>query len=173
MTQPKNAAFDAIIRLHIPRYRELPDIGFYLEQMLNLVNETLEPLGSEPITGAMISNYIKNKAVPAPEKKKYYREHLAHIFVTCILKQVFSVQQIAAFFDVQKASYPLGTAYDYFCAELENALREAFLFTGQALPAIETRRTDETILMRALVLAVSNRIYAEKALDALLSTCRK
>lgn len=154
-----------VLTFHCPRYEELPDIGLYLEQMLHMVNETLLPICSEPITGAMISNYIKNKAIPAPEKKKYRREHLCHIFVTCILKQVFSVQQITAFFEIQQTSYPLKTAYDYFCVEFENALKEAFSFTGEALPVLETKRTEQTVLMRAIVLAVSNRVYAEYVLE--------
>lgn len=155
---------DSILNFHCPRYQELPDIGLYLEQILAMINDTLAPIASEPITGAMISNYIKNKAIPAPEKKKYRRDHLCHLFVTCILKQVFSVQQIAAFYEIQRATYPIEIAYDYFCTEFENAIKEAFHFTGQALPAIETKRTEQTVLVRAIVLAVSNRIYAEYVL---------
>lgn len=153
-----------ILSFHCPRYEELPDMGLYLEQMLTMLNESLSPICPEPITGAMISNYIKNKTVPSPERKKYRREHLCYIFVTCIVKQVFSVPQIAAFFEMQQATYPLEIAYNYFCCEFENALKEAFLFTGQALPALETKRTEQTILMRAVVLAVSNRIYADYVL---------
>ena len=67
----------AAIAFRCPRYQELPDMGLYLEQVLNLVNTALNPIQSEPLTGAMISNYGKNKAIPAPEKKKYSREHLA------------------------------------------------------------------------------------------------
>lgn len=161
----QNSVSNAALHFHCPRFEELPDMGLYLEQMLLLVNEALAPVCTEPITGAMISNYIKNKAIPAPEKKKYRRHHLCHIFVTCILKQVFSVQQIARFFEIQKSAYPLAIAYDYFCTEFENALREAFFFTGEALPVIETRRTRETVLVRAIVLAASNRVYAEQALN--------
>lgn len=32
-------------------------------------------------------------------------------------------------------------------------------FTGQPLPSIETKRTEQTILLRAMVLAVSNKIF--------------
>lgn len=145
-----------------PRYEELPDMGLYLEQVLNLVNGALAPIQSEPLTGAMISNYVKNKAIPAPVKKKYSREHLAYLTVTCLLKQVFTVQQIAQFFTIQRETYPLDVAYNYFCREYENALSAAFAFTGEAMPCIETRRTDQTILVRAVVLAATNRVYAEK-----------
>ena len=147
---------------HCPRYEELPDLELYLEQVLTLLNTSLSPIQSEPLTGAMISNYVKNKAVPAAVKKKYSRDHLVYLVVTCLLKQVFTVQQIARFFEIQRGTYPLQVAYDYFCTEYENALREAFSFTGNALPRVETELTDQTILVRAVVLAAANRVYAEK-----------
>ena len=152
----------AAIAFRCPRYQELPDMGLYLEQVLNLINSALSPIQSEPLTGAMISNYVKNKAIPAPEKKKYSRDHLAYLIVTCLMKQVFTVQQIARFFEIQRSTYPLEKAYDYFCAEYENALNSAFCFTGQAMPCIETKRTEQTILVRSIVLAAANRVYAEK-----------
>lgn len=145
-----------------PRYEQLPDMGLYLEQVLTLLNTALAPIQSEPLTGAMISNYVKNKAVPAPVKKKYGREHLAYLVATCLMKQVFTVQQIARLYEVQRETYPLGVAYNYLCTEYENALRAAFDFTGEAMPCVETRRTEQTILIRSMVLAAANRVYAEK-----------
>lgn len=147
---------------HCPRYEELPDLELYLEQVLNQINTSLAPILPEPLTGAMISNYVKNKAVPAPVKKRYSRDHLVYLIVTCLLKQVFTVQQIAQFFEIQRGTYPLGVAYNYFCREYENALKAAFDFTGEAMPCIETKRTEQTILVRAVVLAATNRVYAEK-----------
>ncbi|MBQ2697145.1 MAG: DUF1836 domain-containing protein [Clostridia bacterium] len=144
------------------RYEELPDIGLYLEQVLTLINSALAPIQSEPLTGAMISNYVKNKALPAPVRKKYGREHLAYLMVTCMLKQVFTVSQITRFFEIQRETYPLSAAYNFFATEYENALRAAFEFTGEALPCVETKRTEQTILIRAVVLAATNRVYAEK-----------
>ena len=148
---------------HCPRYAELPEMNLYLEQVLLLVNTALEPVQSEPLTGAMVSNYIKNKAIPAPIKKKYTRDHMAYLMVTCLMKQVFTVQQITRLFEIQQGTYPLQVAYDFFCSEYENALRGAFEFTGEALPCIETARTDQTVLVRSMVLAAANRVYVEKS----------
>lgn len=145
-----------------PRYEELPEMELYLEQLLGVVNGALRDIMDEPMTGAMISNYVKNGAMPAPVKKRYGREHLCYAIVIGILKPVFTVQQIARFFEVQRENYSLDTAYDYFCTELENALKEAFSFTGRALPCVETKRTEQTILCRAIVLAAANRVYAVK-----------
>ena len=153
------------LSFHCPRYSELPDYGLYLDQVLGLLNSALAPISSDPITGAMVSNFIKNKNIPSPERKKYGREHLCYLVVTAILKQMFSLQQIAAFFEIQRQTYSLEVAYNYFCDELENALQEAFCFTGNALPSIETQRTEQTILIRSIVLAAANRIYVAKILE--------
>lgn len=85
-----------------------------------------------------------------------------YLIIITILKQVFTLPQIAVFFDIQRRTYSLETAYNYFCEEFENAIREAFDFTGNALPCIETKRTDQTILVRSVVLAAANRIFVEK-----------
>ncbi|MDO5334670.1 MAG: DUF1836 domain-containing protein [Coriobacteriia bacterium] len=156
--------FAAIKAFRCPRYEELPDMGLYLEQMLGVVNAALDCLVAEPITKPMMGNYVKNGVVPPAVRKRYYREHLAHLFVMAILKPVFSVEQVARFFEIQRATYPLQVAYDFFCTEFENALHEAFEFSGKALPCVETKRTDETILVRSMVLAAANRVFVEKKL---------
>lgn len=153
---------ETVLHFHCPRYSELPNMELYLDQVLSLVNETLSPIQSEAVSGAMISNYVKNKAMPAPVKKKYNRNHLVYLIVTSLLKQVFTLQQIASFFEIQRETYPLDIAYNYFCSEYENALNATFRFTGEAMPRNETRLTNQTILVRAVVLAAANRVYAEK-----------
>ena len=147
---------------HCPSYHDLPDIGLYLEQVLGIINQSLQLISPEPTTGAMISNYIKAGVIPAPVKKRYYRKHLCYIIITTLLKPIFSLQQIAGFFELQKKTYPHEVAYTFFCHEFENALKEAFFFTGKPLPSIETKRTNETILVRSMVLAAVNRVYVEK-----------
>lgn len=157
----RNAAIAAALAFHCPRYEELPSLDLYLDQVLSVINTALSAIGTEPFTGAMVSNYVKNGAMPPPIKKKYCREHLAYLMVTGLLKQVFTVQQISTMFSIQKTTYPLSVAYDYFCTEYENALKEAFCFTGQPLPSVETKRTEQTVLIRAMVLAAANRVYVE------------
>ena len=157
-----NDALSGVIHYHCPRYNELPNISLYLEQLLDAAKEATCAVIDEPLTGPMINNYIKTKALPPAVKKRYSRDHLCYLIIITCLKQVFTLPQIARFFEIQRETYPLEVAYNYFCSEFENALREAFSFTGQALPSIETRRTEQTILVRAVVLAAANRIFVEK-----------
>lgn len=152
----------SVLNFHCPRYEELPGMELYLDQMLTFANAALSPILSESVTGAMINNYVKNKSIPSAVKKRYNREHMAYLIVTTLLKQVFTLQQIAVFLEIQRETYPLEVAYNYFCSEYENALESTFRFTGEAMPRIETKLTDQTILVRAVVLSAANRVYAEK-----------
>ena len=40
----------------MPRYREIPDVGLYLDQTVKYINRFLAPLGCEEITPSMVSN---------------------------------------------------------------------------------------------------------------------
>ena len=163
MSKDRQSLIDEAVAFHVPRYAELPNMGLYLEQVLDVVNGSLEYLDHGKLTKPMISNYIKNGVMASPERKRYSRDHLCYLIVIDILKPVFTLQQIGEFLEVQKSTYPLEVAYDYFCSEFENALAEAFRFTGMPLPSIESKRTEQTILIRSLVLTAANRVFAEKA----------
>ena len=48
-----------IEQFRLPRYREIPDVGLYLDQTVKYVNRYLAPLGCMEITSSMVSNYVK------------------------------------------------------------------------------------------------------------------
>ena len=148
-----------------PRYQDLPDMGLYLEQALGVVNGALEPILGDPITSPMMNNYIKHGVVPPAVKKRYYRDHLAYLMVMAVLKPVFTVDEVARFYQIQRSTYPVGVAYEFMVREFENALHEAFDFSGAALPCIETRRTEQTVLVRSMVLAAANHAFVEHYLE--------
>ena len=67
---------------------------------------------------------------------------------------------------MQSNSYSLETTYDYFFSELENAL--IFTFNNkidEPIPDISTKRTLETTVVRATVLAFANKLYIQKLLQ--------
>ena len=164
-SENKNAAeLSAVKEFQLPRYAELPNFGLYLEQALKVINEALSPVISEPITKPMMNNYVKNGVVPAAQQKRYYRDSLCYALVMGALKPVFTVEQVGEFFCIQRETYPIQVAYDFFCTEYENALHAAFNFTGEALPSVETMRTDQTVLVRAMVLAAANTVFVTKTL---------
>ena len=103
----------------LPRYRELPDIGLRLEQVTRYASRYVPA----PVTGSMVSNYVKQRLIPGSEKKSYSRDSIAYLLLLSYIKTVMSLDDIRLMTQVQRRSYDLETAYDYFCAELENPLR--------------------------------------------------
>ena len=48
-----------ISEFRMPRYREIPDVGLYLDQTVKYMNRYLAPLGCMEITTSMVSNYVR------------------------------------------------------------------------------------------------------------------
>ena len=80
----------------LPAWEEIPDLGLYMEQVLALLTNYLDYLPPELkdeqfITAATINNYVRNRYMPKPRKKKYYRVHIAYLVMICTLKQSLTI----------------------------------------------------------------------------------
>lgn len=102
----------------LPRYKEIPDIGLYLEQTVSYINNMLSIIDIS-ITSSMLSNYVKRVCYPSCQEK-YYPEQISYIIFIVIVKQVLSMENISALFSLQKSTYPLPVAYDFFAQSLKN-----------------------------------------------------
>ena len=69
----------------LPRYRELPAVGLYLDQTVQLVNSCFRGFPGVELTPSMVSNYVKKGVISHPVKKKYSREQLAALLYICLL----------------------------------------------------------------------------------------
>lgn len=142
----------------LPRYRELPDMGLYLEQTTKYLNQCLGTLGCGEVTGSMIRNYVKMGMVANPVKKQYYIDHIAHLISITLLKNVLSLEHIHALFLRQRKVYTDEVAYNYFCAELENLMRYQFGLQDQILE-IGMSQSLEKEMLRSAITAVCHSIY--------------
>ncbi len=56
-----------ILDFHLPRFDELPDIDLYMDQVLNIIENSLIIFSSENdeniITKSMINNYVKQNVI--------------------------------------------------------------------------------------------------------------
>ena len=82
-----------------PEWKEIPNIGLYMEQMIALLTQYLDFIPVEdplekPVTATAIHNYVRLRVMPAPEKRKYYRVHIAYLIMIFTLKQSVSIQGI-------------------------------------------------------------------------------
>ena len=155
-----------IDKFHIPRWNELPNIDLYLDQVVNLINSTLSPYiflnndekkeNVQVLTKTMINNYVKNNLIEAPEKKLYSKIQLAKLFVICILKQVYSMQDIKTLISIALENTTAEEKYDSFCNLFEECLRCTF----NQKDFVDTK-SDNSHLLRTVLLSCSYKIYVQ------------
>ena len=153
---------DVINKIHIPRWNELPDIDLYLDQVVNYLEKYLGQYNvnkeEKIITKTMINNYVKLGIMPAPEKKKYSKEHIAYLIVICVLKQVYSISDIGKLISLTIQYFELSKAYNRFCANLEVSVKN--VFSRKEFPNTE-KMTEEQYLLKNVVQSVADKLYVE------------
>ena len=150
----------------LPRYAQLPDMGLYLEQTVQYINQCLKPLGCMEITGSMVRNYVKMDLIENPVKKRYYANQIAHIICVTMLKHVMELEHIGRFFAMQQTVYTDQVAYDYFCTELENILFHRFGLKD-SIEDVGVTQSLEKEMLRSAITAVSHIIYINACLNKL------
>ena len=151
----------SIQSLHLPAYQEIPDVGLYLEQTAKYISDVLAPIQDMPITGSMISNYVKKGLIPKPVRKQYNREQIAQLIFIAAAKSVVSMDDLGLMLSVQRKTYSLQVAYDYFRSELYQMLTCVFSREG-SMDAALTNASDEKVMLRNTIIAVSHKIYLDK-----------
>lgn len=108
----------------MPQWREIPDLGLYMDQVVLYVQRAYEALyGLEEtkrlLTPAMVNNYVKAGLIPRPTGKKYGREQLAAILMIVQLKGVLSMEMIR----LMLADDQIEALYGMFCEKQYSAMR--------------------------------------------------
>lgn len=154
---------DELLKYHLPRWNELPDIELYLDQVVNYLERYLDIFSGNRdekiITKTMINNYVKQGIIPAPEKKKYNKTHIAYLLVICILKQVYSISDIGELITLTIKNYKTDKAYNRFCANLEISIKH--VFTKKEFPNYN-QMNEEQYLLKNVVQSFANKLYVEK-----------
>ena len=148
----------------IPRYDELPAIDLYMDQVVAILEDCLRLFlrdeKDQRITPAMINNYVKQKVLPPPVKKRYTRDHLCQLLLICLLKQVLSLPEIRRLLDAQLATRDVRALYDGFCAAQEAAVSAAL-----ERAAVQTGGDLSDMALRVSVEGGVARMLAEKIMD--------
>lgn len=141
-------------------------MGLYLEQTAKYIAEYLNPVLGNSITPSMISNYVKKDLIDNPVKKQYGREQIAYLIFIAIAKNVLSLDGLINFIALQKRTYSLQKAYDYFCEQFESTL----FFTVEVkdtMDIVGEDTADEKRLLFSCIVAVTQKIYLERCLEAI------
>ncbi|MBE6464985.1 MAG: DUF1836 domain-containing protein [Eggerthellaceae bacterium] len=127
-----------LLEYDLPAWEDIPDIGLYMDQVISLLDGYFDYLapdikGTPLATKAMINNYVQAGVVPPSVKKRYYRVHLAHLIIICLLKQSLSIAEIAQALPADLPEDRLRSIYGrfsslrrssakYFCAEVKKSV---------------------------------------------------
>jgi len=126
-----SSELENIVNFHIPRWSELPNIDLYIDQVICYLDDCLLNYVSKEneehiLTKTMINNYVKHSVIMPAINKKYNKEHIAKLFIICILKQLYSISDIKNLFALITKDVDISSAYDTFCSELEEAVAVIF-----------------------------------------------
>ena len=156
-----------ISNFHIPRWEELPNIDLYMDQVVSLIEEHLSSLvilndkkNDKVVTKTMINNYVKHGILNPPTNKKYNKDNLARLIVICILKQVYSINDINSLITLALETSGIELSYNKFCLLVEKCIDATFNKTAFVYPDEEL--TEERYLLKTVVETFVNKLYVEK-----------
>ncbi len=155
-----------------PRWHELPEIDLYMDQVVGYLSQKMAVFydtedDGRSITATMINNYVKQKVIPSPVKKRYGRSAVSALMVLFCAKQVLSIGLCGALIEQcrARASDLDGDAaaesfHNRFCHVFEEVLHHTAA-GDDAFPALPALREEDATLTAAAI-AFANQIYAER-----------
>ncbi|HIY31789.1 MAG TPA: DUF1836 domain-containing protein [Candidatus Evtepia faecavium] len=159
----------------LPAWKELPDIGLYMDQVIALLTQYLDFIPVEdqkdkPVTPTTINNYVRLKVMPAPEKRRYYRVHIAYLIMIFTLKQGISIGSL------QKLLPPPTGGEEAVAAFYTNYIQQVreigSFYTAQTRaavqdildPGVTDEGAVEKVILQSILQSGLARIMAEKLL---------
>ena len=150
---------------------DIPRIDLYMDQVTTFMDDRMRHLTRDPdhdkiLTKTMINNYVKNKVLIPPVKKKYGRDHILLLIFIYYLKNFLSLEDIRQILEPINAAYARPTTNpeddpDYV-AELANARKKK-------LPLPELKEPDLSVT------DIYRKIFAdiESQLDKVMEDCEE
>ena len=152
-----------MIQYHFPRWEELPQLELYIDQVVIYLQELLSPFDKEgSVTPTMINNYVKQKIVSPPTKKKYSREHLACFFVIFTMKRLMNISTLGTIITQMRAIYETEDAYNLFCEEMEYALKSTFEPKKFPPRTYQEKEQTELSLIRSMGITFAQMVLTDK-----------
>ncbi len=166
----------------LPRWDSFPDIELYMDQVVAVMEKALclynrcDSDENRIITPSIINNYVKLKVIPAPNKKRYSREHLAYLVMICILKQTLAISSVVKIIELQLETKSIDVLYDEFCYIYEDIIS----FVSMSDPensAQEVRVTEEdespddmsAFILKSAIISTAGKFITEGLLSVIES----
>ena len=139
------------------RPEEIPGIDLYMDQVTTFMDEHLKNTKRYPedkvLTKTMINNYAKNNLLPAPNKKKYSREHILLLIFIYYFKNILSIN------DIEELFRPITTGH---FALKDGLLLEDIYIEIFSLESEEMEHVREYLRLFALICELSFDVYLKK-----------
>lgn len=161
----------------LPKWEDLPNFGLYMEQVTILLHQYLNYMPNEHkdeqlITASAINNYVRQKVLPEPKKKKYYRIHIAYLIIIITLKQGISISMIQKLIPSDLSEENAEKVYSSFVLRhnivssyfTKQVSRIASPILGKEGKDEEGPEKPEDLIAAAAITAGLSRILAEKLL---------
>ncbi|MGX7163248.1 DUF1836 domain-containing protein [Enterococcus massiliensis] len=155
-------------KFHLPRWEALPDFNLYMDQVIQLIDQYLsqviQPEKHTLLTPSMVNNYVKLGLIPAPQKKRYTRKHVAFLIAITMLKQILTIPEIKDGIIFQGKTSGIQEAYNIFCQEQEQAIYRIGAHAQSQNYNESTETAVEFIAVRAATSAFAMKMLAEKTI---------
>ena len=165
------STMEDIANTSFPKWDELPEFELYMDQVIAIVNRYMGNMADlmndeKIITQAMINNYVKNKLIPPPIKKRYSKIHIAALLIICSCKQSMNISSIMAFLDFE-SDETMKVCYENFLANRNSVIQEMKKLIDTKVKTIDKDQTAELIRMaqKSALRSGYYKIFAQKMLD--------
>ena len=159
----------------LPTWEQIPTLGLYMDQVLTLLSRYLPFLPKKEkeeqiITTSAINNYVRMKLMPAPEKKKYNRIHIAYLIMICALKQSLTMSEIQKILPNGLTEDEVKITYEEFVRQYSDSARIfVSMVEGMAAQLLKTETADaamvNSFVLSTAVMTNFSRLLTTKLLD--------
>ena len=155
---------EKVEKFNLPAYESIPDVGLYLEQTVQYINDCFLQIPGIEITGSMISNYVKQGVVDKSVKKRYYRGHIVRLIFLVVAKSVLSLENIRLLFAMHAEVYEDHVAYEYLRQEVTNVGLYVF-GVKDTMDEIGVTNSAAKTMLRKTVISFMHKIYVDMYLE--------
>lgn len=154
----------------LPKWSDLPEIDLYMDQVIVLMEKYLSDIlyqDSKLITSSMINNYVKLGVMPAPNKKKYSKEHLAYLIIICSLKQVVPISNIKSMIEAKLNTHTISEILDLYSEQYNSTFTSILEMCSNYLKSHEpnSESLEDTSFFAAIAASncinISSKIFLE------------
>lgn len=151
-TENMNGKYDPFQNFTLPSFREIPDVGLYLDQVVKYINGWFEGFPDMNVTSTMLTNYVKLRIVSRTGKKTYSRAQIALFIFIAMSKSVLSMDNIRMIAGLNKDEEP---------EKFYSSFRESMLGVLRSLAAESDSLDRDGSTVSNICIAIGHKMYLE------------